>query len=171
MIRREDLVKIGEFKKTHGIRGEIAFAFTSEVFDRNDRSFLFCELDGIFVPFVLEEFRFTAASTALVKLKTVDSESKARLLSNRNVYFSKDHFPVDVENASFTWNYFIGFTLHDRQTGKIGHISDVNESTINILFVVEKEGEEIFVPATDEWIVAIDEEKKILHMELPEGLF
>jgi 16S rRNA processing protein RimM len=171
MIQREDLVKIGQFKKPHGILGEIAFSFSSDSFDKCERPFFFCELDGLFVPFLLEEYRFNSASTAFVKLKSVDSELKARSLSGKDVYFPKDYLSRDTFNASsIAWDYFIGFTLIDKQTGKIGRISDVNESTINTLFVVEQGENEILIPATGEWIVAIDKKKKTLRVELPEGL-
>ncbi|MDR2087609.1 MAG: ribosome maturation factor RimM [Dysgonamonadaceae bacterium] len=170
MIRRDELIKIGTFKKTHGIRGEIVFAFTNDSFDTCERPFLFCELDGIFVPFLLEEYRFNSASTALVKLKTVDSEQKARLLTVKEVYFPKNSMAGDRFGESFTWDYFIGFTLIDRQAMEIGLITEVNESTINTLFVVEREENEILIPATGEWIIAINDEKKTLCMELPEGL-
>ncbi|MDR2683434.1 MAG: ribosome maturation factor RimM [Dysgonamonadaceae bacterium] len=171
MIQREDLIKIGQFKKTHGIRGEISFAFTNDAFDKCERPFLFCEMDGIFVPFLVEEYRFNSASTAFVKLKTIDSELKARSLSLKDVYFHKAHMAGDVSRESFSWDYFIGFTLIDKQTGETGRIADVNESTINTLFVVQKENSEILIPAVDEWIIAIDEERKTLCLELPEGLF
>jgi 16S rRNA processing protein RimM len=169
MIQREDLVKIGQFKKPHGIQGEISFAFTNDSFDQCERPFFFCELDGIFVPFLLETYRFNSASTAFVKLKRIDSELKVRLLSHKDVYFPKEYLLKDTGSESFTWDYFIGFTLIDKQTGKTGRISDVDESTINTLFEVEWEGDEILIPATGEWIVAIDEEKKTVCMELPEG--
>jgi 16S rRNA processing protein RimM len=170
MIQREDLVKIGQFKKSHGVRGEIAFAFTNDSFDKCKRPFFFCQLDGIFVPFLLEKYRFNSASTAFVKLKTIDSELKARSLSHKDVYFQKEYLGGNISGKSFSWDYFIGFTLIDKQSGKTGRISDVNESTINTLFVVELEENEILIPATGEWVVAVDEKKKTLCLELPEGL-
>ncbi|MDR2058171.1 MAG: ribosome maturation factor RimM [Dysgonamonadaceae bacterium] len=170
MIRREDLIKIGEFKKPHGIKGEISFSFTNDSFNKCERPFLFCELDGVFVPFLLEEYRFSSTSTALVKLKTIDSEQKARLLCLKEVYFLKEYITGFPSNKSFTWDYYIGFILIDKYKGKIGLILDVDESTINILFVVQKDGEEILIPATNEFITGIDEEQKTLYMELPEGL-
>jgi 16S rRNA processing protein RimM len=170
MIRREDLIKIGVFKKAHGVRGEISFAFTNDSFDKCDRPFFFCELDGIFVPFLLEGYRFNSASTAFVKLKTVDSEEKARLLNSKEVYFSKDQVYGDASAGSFYRDYFIGFTIVDRERNVIGRITDVNDSTINALFVVDRNGEEILIPVTNEWIIAIDRKQKTLCLELPEGL-
>lgn len=42
---------------------------------------------------------------------------------------------------------------------------------MNTLFVVEQEdGEELLVPAQEEFIVEINQEKKLITVELPEGL-
>jgi 16S rRNA processing protein RimM len=170
MIQREELVKIGQFKKPHGVKGEISFSFTNDSFDTCERPFFICELEGIFVPFLLEEYRFNSASTALVKLKNRDSEAQVALLTNKEVYFPKADIRQNASEESFTWDYFIGFTLVDKQTGEIGRVSEIDTTTINILFVVRKGEDEIFIPAVNEWIVSIDEEEKKIYMELPEGL-
>jgi 16S rRNA processing protein RimM len=170
MIRRDELVKIGKFNKPHGIKGEISFTFTNDSFDENECSFLICELNGIFVPFKWEEYRFISNSTVLVKLKNIYSEEKVRLLTNKEVYFPKEYVRKSKEDDSFSWDYFIGFTLMDEKIGKAGLISDVDTSTLNTLFVVERNGKEILIPATDEMITRIDNDQKRIYMELPEGL-
>ena len=68
MIRREDVYKIGKLGKTHGVRGEISFLFDDDVFDRTDADYLVFDIDGILVPFFLEEYRFKNDSNALLKL-------------------------------------------------------------------------------------------------------
>ena len=58
MIRKEEVYKIGIFNKPHGIHGELSFTFTDDIFDRVEAEYLICLLDGIFVPFFIEEYRF-----------------------------------------------------------------------------------------------------------------
>lgn len=87
MIKREDVYKIGVFNKPHGIHGELSFTFTDDIFDRVEAEYLICLLDGIFVPFFLEEYRFRSDSTALVKLEGVDTAERARMFTNVEVYF------------------------------------------------------------------------------------
>ena len=36
MIRRDEVYKIGKLGKPHGVKGEITFAITDDVFDRVD---------------------------------------------------------------------------------------------------------------------------------------
>ena len=71
MIKKEEVYKIGLFNKPHGIHGELQFTFTDDIFDRVDCDYLICLLDGIFVPFFIEEYRFRSDSTALVKLEGI----------------------------------------------------------------------------------------------------
>ena len=61
------------------------------IFDRVECEYLVCLLDGIFVPFFIEEYRFRSDTTALVKLEGVDTSEKARMFTNVEVYFPKKY--------------------------------------------------------------------------------
>ncbi|MDR0542203.1 MAG: ribosome maturation factor RimM [Dysgonamonadaceae bacterium] len=170
MITREDLVKIGKFNKPHGIKGELSFSYADDSFGNSAKPFLICELDGIFVPFRLEEYRFTSGSAALVKLKTIDSGDKARRLANHDVYFPKNQIQTSNEAMS-AWDFFLGFTVIDEKTGEIGVISEIDDATLNTLFIVQRKDEELLIPAAEDMITHIDETKKKIHVTLPDGLF
>ena len=57
MIRRDEVYKIGKLGKPHGVKGEITFAITDDVFDRVDAEYLVLDIDGILVPFYLRRSR------------------------------------------------------------------------------------------------------------------
>ena len=78
MIKKEDVYKIGVLNKPHGVKGEVAFTFTDDVFDRVDCDYLICLMDGILVPFFIEEFRFKSDSVALGKFEDIDTAEQAR---------------------------------------------------------------------------------------------
>ena len=50
-----DFYKIGKIGKPHGVKGEVSFMFDDDVFDRTDADWLMLSVDGILVPFFLEE--------------------------------------------------------------------------------------------------------------------
>jgi len=170
MIRREDVTKIGQFKKPHGVKGEMTFTFTDDSFEDSECPFFISEIDGIFVPFRTVNYRFTSDTAGMVRLKNLDSDRKVRFLSNKDIYFPKKYIVTNTSKDSYTWNYFIGFTLIDEHHGIIGTIADIDESTLNTLFVVETKANEILIPAVGEMITSVDEGKKELHVTLPEGL-
>lgn len=170
MITQDEVFKIGRFIKPHGVKGEIAFAFDNDVFDRVNCPYLICLIDGIFVPFFIEEYRFKGKETALITFEDVDSEEKARRFNGIEVYFPRKYFEENDEKVNYSWNYFIGFSIEDQTYGNVGIIEAVDESTINTLFLAIKNGEEFLIPAVEDFILDIDDRNKILKTHLPEGL-
>lgn len=171
MIKKEDVYQIGKLTKAHGLNGEINFQFTDDVWDRIESDYLICEVDGILVPFFLEEYRFRSDSTALVKFEDLDSADAVRFLINSEVYLEKKH-QEELGEDEVSLNYFIGFKMIDGDDDKeIGTIIDIDDNTENWLFIVERpNGEEVMVPAHEEFIAEIKQDEKIMVMDLPLGL-
>ena len=169
MIKKEEVFKIGIINKPHGVKGEVPFTFTDDIFDRvEDCDYLVLLLDGILVPFFIEEYRFRSDNVALVKFEGIDSTEKARTLTNVEVYYPMK-FMDDQEEIS-SWNYFIGFRVEDIHHGCLGTVVDVDDATMNVLFVIENGDEEVLLPAHEEFILDIDRKKKILKVDIPDGL-
>ena len=169
MIKKEEVFKIGIINKPHGVKGEVSFTFTDDIFDRvEDCDYLVLLLDGILVPFLIEEYRFRSDNVALVKFEGIDSTEKARTLTNVEVYYPVK-FMDDQEEIS-SWNYFIGFRVEDIHHGCLGTVVDVDDATMNVLFVIENGDEEVLLPAHEEFILDIDRKKKILKVDIPDGL-
>lgn len=169
MIRREDVFRIGKIGKPHGVKGEVSLQFTDDVFDRVDSDYLLLEIDGILVPFFLEEYRFRSEEVALVKFCDVDTQEKAKTLTGSAVFFPRELADSDEENVS--WSEIVGFTLVDADNRRIGTIKGVDNTTINLLFDVETDdGRSILVPASDELITNIDLHKREIKVSLPDGI-
>lgn len=165
MIRHEDVYRIGKIGKPHGVKGEVSFQFDDDIFDRTDADFLILELDGILVPFFIEEYRFRSDSLALMKLEGIDTQERARELTNCEVFFPREQ-QDDEENLS--WAAIIGFTVIDEQTNTpVGTIASVDDSTENVLFELE---DGTLIPASEDLITNIDTKKRTITIDLPEGL-
>ncbi len=166
MIREESVYKIGKLGKPHGIKGEISFLFTDDVFDRVESEYLILKLDGILVPFFMEEYRFRSDESALVKFESVDSQERASELTGTEIYFPRDIAEESSDELSYA--QIIGFTIEDTNSGKtVGIISHVDTATDNILFELE---DGTLIPVADEWIKDVDNRKRVISMSLPEGL-
>ena len=170
MIRRDDVYKIGKLGKPHGVKGEITFAITDDVFDRVDADYLILDIDGILVPFYIEEYRFKNDENVLLKFEDIDTQEQVRAYTGCEVFFPRHLSDSDEENMS--WAEIIGFQLVDATTGLvIGTIDHVDDSTINTLFDLRTPGgDDILIPASDELITAIDTERHTITMQLPDGL-
>ena len=166
MIRQEEVYKIGQLGKPHGVKGEITFTFTTDVWDRVEADYLVLLVDGIFVPFFLEEYRFRGEHSALLKFDGLDTVETIQELIGVEVYFPFSLTPEDDE-ADYTWAYFEGFHVYDEKAGDLGAIVRVDESTENVLFELES-GQ--LLPAVEAFITEIDHDGRIVRMHLPEGL-
>lgn len=166
MIRREEVYKIGKLGKAHGIKGEISFLLDDDVFDRMDADYLVLDIDGILVPFFIEEYRFKTDSNALMKFEGIDTQEQARDLTGCDVFFPRDM--ANEEEGDLSWASLVGFNLVDAETGKtIGKISSIDDTTINILFELE-DGK--LIPASEELITDVDTKKQQIIINLPEGI-
>lgn len=168
MIRKEEVFKIGVINKPHGIKGEVSFTFTDDIFDRVDCDYLILLMDGILVPFFMEEYRFRSDTVALVKFEGIDTAEQARRFTNVEVYFPKKF--MDEQEDVTSWNFFIGFRVEDVHHGYLGEITNVDDTTLNVLFAIEKDGEELLLPAHEEFIIGLDWEKKVMKVNVPDGL-
>lgn len=170
MIKKEDVFKIGQFAKPHGIKGEIALITNSDVFDDSEDPYIVCEMDGILVPFFIEEYRYKTDTVVLLKLENIDNEQMAREFTNHEVFYPLDGVGDDDLVGDMTWDSFIGYTVVDERHGFLGTITDVDETTINVLFQIDHDGEEILLPAAEELILTADHDNKKLTVSVPEGL-
>ena len=169
MIKQDEVYRIGIINKPHGVHGELLFTFDDDIFDQVEADYIVCLMDGILVPFFFESYRFRSDSTALIKLEGIDTEQQARRMTNVEVYFPKEH-AEKLDDNELTWNYFVGFLIKDINKGEIGKVTDVDDSTINTLFVVDHKGNEVLIPAQEDFMVDLDRKKKVITMHLPEGL-
>ena len=89
----------------------------------------------------MEEYRFRSDSTALVKLEGVDTAERARMFTNVEVYFPVKH-AEEAGEGELSWEFFVGFRMEDVHHGMLGEVVDVG----------------------------IDQQQKLITVELPEGL-
>jgi 16S rRNA processing protein RimM len=169
MISKSDVFPIGQVNKPHGVSGEMSFSFTSDIFDREEIPYFVFEMEGLLVPFFLDEYRFKGSTTGLMKLDGIKTEEQARSFYGLTIYLPKK-FLEKVEDTEIELDYFAGFTLIDAEKGLLGVISEVDQTTENVLFVIETKDDELLIPAGEEYIESIDHDKKIIYVRLPEGL-
>ena len=167
MIKEQSVYKIGVIGKAHGVKGELSIQIDDDIFDRVDAEYLVLKLDGIFVPFFMEEYRFKSDSVALVKFEGVDTQERARELTGVEVYFPRE-LAEQNENAELSYSALVGYTLIDDNSGKpVGTIAYVDEQTINIMFELE-DGR--LIPASEELIVNVDQQARTITLDIPEGI-
>ncbi|NLX66532.1 MAG: 16S rRNA processing protein RimM [Bacteroidales bacterium] len=170
MISKKDILLVGTTQKPYGIKGEIIVRFRKMEYADVDTEYYFLEIEGIPVPFFVEEFTYSTDVTARVKFEDIDDETAAAQYVNRDVYLPRELLKSQAEPEVTDWDFFRGFTITDQYGRQVGVIEEVDDSTMNILFVVKNEEKEFLIPATEDFIEAIDEELSLIEMFLPDGL-
>ena len=166
MIKREEVYKIGRLGKSHGVKGEISFQFDDDIFDRVDAEYLVLDIDGILVPFFMEEYRFRNDTVCLVKFCDIDTQQRAQELTGCDVYFPRALAEEGEEMPSLA--SLIGLCIIDTSSKKtVGRIAAIDDTTQNILFELE---DGTLIPASDELIESININKKEIIMNIPNGL-
>ena len=174
MITREQLIEIGRFTKAHGVHGEISVALDCDIDLLRQVKCIIADIDGIYVPFFINSLRPKGCNSALLTLDGITNETKAGSMTGKTLFVTKVDFEQiarEEESDEMPLDYFIGFKLNDISGNTIGTITGVNDSTANVLFIVEAYGRQaIMVPIVEEWITMIDPNNKEIEMNLPEGL-
>ncbi len=166
MIRAEEVYKIGRLGKAHGVKGEVSFQFDDDIFDRVDADYLVLDIDGILVPFFMEEYRFRSDTVCLVKFSGIDTQQRAQELTGCDVFFPRALAEEGDEMPSLA--SLVGFEIVNDADGEtVGRIAAIDDSTVNILFELENG---TLIPASDELITDIDAERRTIKMNIPEGL-
>ena len=165
MIRDDEVYKIGVIGKTHGVKGELNFTFTDDVFDRVDADYLILRIDGILVPFFIDEYRFRSDDRALITFTDIDTADKAQNLVGIDVFFPYS-LSDKAKEDDICFNDLIGFAIEG-----IGTITGIDDYTDNILFEVKADnGKQLLIPAVEEFVEDVDYDNRVIKVCLPEGL-
>ncbi len=171
-IPKSNCVKVGFVQKPHGIHGELVIRFQEEFYETLEESpTLFLEIDNLLVPYFIEEegLRFKSGESVITQLKWIDSDKKAKELCGLSVFVDQSNV-VEIEDE-MSPNALVGYTLFDISLGLIGEINDVHDYAGNLLLSVDYKGTEALVPLNEDLIIRIDEDKREIEMQIPEGLF
>lgn len=107
--------------------------------------FVFVLRDGLFVPYRSENISELIGLEGFVLRSDVQND----------------------EDDALTWQDLVGYTIRDAETGIIGEIADIDESTINTLATLT-DGR--MLPLHEDFILDIDTDERIVHVNLPFAL-
>ncbi len=169
MIELNEVQRIGQIVKPHGVGGEMAVTVPASLDWTDDIDCLVCSLDGILVPFFLESIRPKSSTTILVKFEGYDSVESTSRFMGVTVYMPL-RFVADSDEEEPSWSSFLDWRVVDSKAGPLGTVDAVDDSTPNILFQVRDGGRERIIPANPEWITRVDRKNRTLMYNLPEGL-
>jgi len=163
-------LKAGKISKPYGLQGDVHIILLPAVAQiLKAGNPLFIDLDGQRVPFFMETLERLSEEEAIVKFEFISSVEEARKISGREVFLDLRDSGGLKDPEGIT-SQLMGYRVMDLKLGEIGKITDYIPGSMNPVWVIEKAGNEMMIPATRDFIQKIDPEKEIVFLDLPEGL-
>lgn len=175
MISGESLYPIGYVSKTHGIKGELNIKLDTS-YNPEDFRFLVFELDSTFIPFQIYESRGNGLDSRLVSLEDIKTVEEAKQFVGKTVYVLlselREHPDYNPdEEQSLYLSDLIGYDLLDENRKLLGKVIGYNDDTENYLLEIElPDNRKIYVPFVEDWILELNQDDKILSLNLPLGI-
>lgn len=161
--------KIGYITKTRGLKGELQVFFEYEDPEILDLDLLFIEKNKQLVPFFVSSYKLQSNNTGYFFLEDIDHIDKTQDLLRKSVFLPNSKMP-EREEGEFLIKDLKGFTVFDSKYGELGEILEVNEYPQQFIATVSYRSQDILFPLNDDFIEEMDEEKRELRINLPEGL-
>ena len=173
-MRKEEYLPIGKIVGVHGIHGNLkilSYAESLAVFKPESRLVL-KTADGREKIYTINWVK-PHSKTTLLSLSGIKDRSSAEALIGAELLIEKAVLP-ELEEGTFYWFDLIGLSVFTVEEQYIGQIESVLPTGSNDVYVVKdpKRGPkyEKLIPALESVIRSVDLKKKIMLVDLPEGL-
>jgi 16S rRNA processing protein RimM len=163
-IQRNDFVEVGSIGKVHGTKGELKIFLSRSI---KNTEWAFLEFRGKPVPFYIQSMKSGMEQELLVKFEGIDNMEAAQLFLGKLVLLPKKF--VKKQN-DWELDLPLHYMVIDETHGELGEVIDIIENPYQSLAQINYKGQEILIPLVEEILIEIDDEKKVLYVDLPEGL-
>ena len=161
----DSLILIGRIRSPAGLRGELHVELLSDVPGR------FAAGQEVLIrgaPYSIQRAR-SATKGLLVKFRDIDSQQAAEELRNEPVFIGKEH-AVPLPSDTYYHYQLLDMRVVTTDGGELGLITDILQTGANDVYVVKGAEKETLVPALTDVVKAVDTERGVMVVDLPDGL-
>tara|TARA_B100001564_G_scaffold339664_1_gene332642 strand:- start:511 stop:1029 length:519 start_codon:yes stop_codon:yes gene_type:complete len=168
MHKNKSLI-IGTVSKLHGYKGKVKIFILKKInFDFDVITYLLIKTNNDLVPYIIEYAKVIKENMMLVKFDDVNNEEEAKEILKKDVYLSTKF--ID-EKQLIQKNELVGYDVVDKNFGKLGVISYINNQTSQkLIFVKNKLDKEFCIPMHENFIKKINRKEKIINVIIPQEL-
>jgi 16S rRNA processing protein RimM len=162
-------ILLGRITRISGFEGAVAIKL-EKIFTENipEMESVFLEIEGKPVPFFISRLEYSGADILKLSFQGYDSIEKISEFIGCRIYltsgFYNEKLTEDNENL-------IGYRVYVQEDKLLGSISEVLENNgqwlLNVKSVNKKD---ILIPFHEHFVVGFDKGKKVIVMNIPEGL-
>lgn len=172
-----ELVQVAHIVKSYNTTGEVVIKLTSDLFDEDATEPVFINFDNLPVPFFITSFERRGNSGAIVKFASVNDFNSAEELVQKSIYISTDNISEDMlEDSQTMGNFLKDCKIYNQDDEFIGKILDYHDYPNNpcIEVALDKKNtptnESILIPFNEDLILNFNPKKRVIKMEIPNGL-
>ena len=174
MIKASELTAIGAIVKPHGVKGEMVISMRDDRIDIGRTECIVMDMDGIYVPFFIENVRQKGRESFIISIDGINSDTKASEVTGKTVYALRDRMAAtsdDDADDGFYASDLIGFKALKPDGSTTGTITDIEDSTLNVLAIIlTADGRTVYMPLAEEFITDIDPDSRTITFDAPEGI-
>lgn len=160
---------LGTLTKPFGLKGELCAFFDVDDCEKYlNLDSVFIDIDGEKIPYLIENIQYRGKNQFVLKLQDVEMDNINDFVQT-DLYLPLSSLPK-LSGNRFYFHEVIGFKIIDEKLGEIGVCSGFLELSNNPIMQVDFNGNEILIPANQQFITLVDRENKILHVDTPDGL-
>jgi 16S rRNA processing protein RimM len=167
MAYRCDIL-LGKITKVSGYEGAVSVKlernFTENIPEMES---VFLEIEGRPVPFFISDIDYSGADILKLTFEGYDSDTKVNEFRGCKVFLES----ASVSDGRRDDYNLEGYKVYVGDNNLLGLITDVIENPGQWLINVQSSGKKnILIPLHEDFIVSIDKRKKVIIMDIPEGL-
>lgn len=180
MKQNIDYLTIGTILKTHGVHGKIVIFIVTgfkAVYFKKTKYFFVKVNNNAPVPFFIEDIAIIN-NLSIVKFEDVHSFDTAQQLQGLAVCVPISLLTQEAvqelhdysEKTQIAESIVVGFKIIDTKLGEIGKVNDVLNFSEQLIIQTYFKNQEVLIPISDTIITKVDSSKKVIYIELPNGL-
>jgi 16S rRNA processing protein RimM len=162
-------ILLGEITKVHGFSGAVIVKL-EKTFIENipEMESVFLETEGKPVPFFIAELDYPGSDILRLKFEGYGSVENISEFIGCRVFLTSDE-TFDIKGNEL--HNFNGYKVHGSGNKTIGTVKEIVKNPGQLLLNIRnRKGEEILIPLHEDFIISLDNKRKIIKMDLPEGL-
>jgi 16S rRNA processing protein RimM len=167
-MTRDDYRLLGSVVKTRSFSGEVvvrSIRTTQEI--KKNQKHVMINIDGILVPFFIVSWQSLSDKEIILKFRDIETKEKAEKLKDKEIYLPRTEINTNIRSGT---DDLSGYQVIDVRIGILGKSEGIMEIPGNELLKVKYRKREILLPIQEGLILEIDSKKKLIKVDLPEGL-
>ncbi|MBQ1688086.1 MAG: ribosome maturation factor RimM [Lachnospiraceae bacterium] len=166
----EDMLRVGVFANTHGVRGEIkVFPTTDDVKRFKKLKKVYLELGKETLEWEIQSVKFFK-NLVILKFKGIDNINDIEKYKGKDLLIKREQALPLVKDEYYICD-IIGAEVVEEDGNTVGTLKEVLQTGANDVYVVAtKEGDEILLPVIPDCVKDLDVEKKVVTVHIMAGL-